>query len=243
MVLEQNLEQKKVLLKNLCLEEDKNNYDRKTIECLVHEIYEMGMDGQFYLLDLLIASCAEIINLNGLDRMLFELLSNSLYTSISCAVEKYFSCGIVPLKSEYNIDYLELQKLLVAKDFQAADFVTQKKLCELSQKCNQHHRSWLYFSDIPALPSADLLILDKLWVVYSYGLFGISVQRRIWLDNHSDWDILWNKIGWINNNQACRYPYEFVWSMEAPKGHLPLFNQLRGVQVLLALFNHPVWNY
>ena len=36
-----------------------------------------------------------------------------------------------------------------------------------------------------------------------------------------------------------RYPSAFTWSMEAPEGHMPLVNQLRGVRLMDALLQHP----
>ncbi|MGB0562323.1 MAG: GUN4 domain-containing protein, partial [Spirulinaceae cyanobacterium] len=31
------------------------------------------------------------------------------------------------------------------------------------------------------------------------------------------------------------------WDLTAPKGHLPLSNQLRGVRTFEAILNHPAW--
>ena len=77
--------------------------------------------------------------------------------------------------------------------------------------------------------------------MYSRGKFGFSIQRKIWLTHQCKWNLFWQTIGWTKQDIPCRYPTEFIWTIDAPKGHLPLFNQLRGVQVLSALFNHIVW--
>ena len=92
------------------------------------------------------------------------------------------------------------------------------------------------------MPSEDLIVIDSLWQAYSRHKFGFSKQRQIWLSTNCDWEKFWDQIGWKNNGIARRYPNEFLWDVNAPSGHLPLFNQLRGVQVLSALFNHIVWN-
>ncbi|PLZ94121.1 hypothetical protein CI594_16205, partial [Fischerella thermalis CCMEE 5196] len=42
-------------------------------------------------------------------------------------------------------------------------------------------------------------------------------------------------------NNWTRYPQEFTWDLSAPKGHLPLSNQLRGVRVIASIFAHPAW--
>lgn len=209
---------------------------------IIYDIYQNEIDGPEKLFAILQDRFSnKNIIINFIDGVIFELLLESTSLPFSDQLKKQYPYGIVPLKSAVDIDYSILQKLLLEKQFQQADQLTQAKLCELSQAVNQHSRSWLYFTDISSLPSIDLQTIDQLWQVHSKGLFGVSVQRRIWLANNTNWDKFWNKIGWKIDNVACRYPQEFIWNINAPAGHLPLFNQLRGVQVLAALFDHPVW--
>ncbi|PLZ36777.1 hypothetical protein CBP27_11530, partial [Fischerella thermalis WC542] len=56
-----------------------------------------------------------------------------------------------------------------------------------------------------------------------------------------NWDNLWVKIGWKKGKNWTRYPQEFTWDLSAPRGHLPLSNQLRGVRVIASIFAHPAW--
>ena len=100
----------------------------------------------------------------------------------------------------------------------------------------------MYFSDISKIPVKDILLIDHLWFIYSRGKFGFSAQRKVWLGVNKNWDHLWLKLGWKKGLILCRYPTEFIWSVNAPIGHLPLFNQLRGNQVLNTLFNLDIWN-
>lgn len=152
-----------------------------------------------------------------------------------------FPSGIVPLNSERNIDYQPLQQLLAQQDYQGADVVTLQKMCELAGEAAKE-RKWLYFTEIDGFPDTDLATLDRLWLVYSEGKFGFSVQRQIWLSTGKDFTELWRKIGWKIDNNWTRYPKEFTWNLNAPKGHLPLSNQLRGVRTLASIFAHPVWS-
>jgi hypothetical protein len=147
---------------------------------------------------------------------------------------------IVLLKSERNIDYSPLETLLKAQDFQAADKMTLEKLCELAG-VEAIQRKWLYFTEVENFPLTDLQTIDKLWRNYSEGKFGFSVQREIWLSLGKNWEKLWPKIGWKTGNNWTRYPNEFTWDLSAPKGHLPLSNQLRGVRVMASLLSHPAW--
>ena len=84
--------------------------------------------------------------------------------------------------------------------------------------------------------------VDRLWQVYSEGKFGFSVQRELWFGVSRNWDRLWPKIGWRDGRAWTRYPGGFTWDLSAPRGHLPLTNQLRGVRMMEALMNHPAWN-
>ncbi len=152
-----------------------------------------------------------------------------------------FPNGIVPLKSERGIDYQPLQQLLAQQDFQGADVLTIQKLCELAGEAAVK-RKWLYFTEVDNFPNTDLYTLDRLWWIHSEGKFGFSVQRKIWLSVGKDFSQLWSKIGWKSDNNWTRYPKEFTWSLDAPQGHLPLSNQLRGVRVIASIFAHPVWS-
>nr|WP_290223751.1 GUN4 domain-containing protein [Trichocoleus desertorum] len=155
-------------------------------------------------------------------------------------LQTHFPTGLVPLRSERNIDYSELQKLLAQQDLEAADRLTLQKLCELAGPAAVQ-RKWVYFTEVSSLPVTDLHTINSLWLVHSEGKFGFSVQREIWLSVGKDWDKLWPKIGWKSANNWTRYPQGFTWNLSAPKGHLPLSNQLRGVRVMAALLAHPAW--
>ena len=148
--------------------------------------------------------------------------------------------GVVPLKSELGIDYQPLHQLLARQDFQSADALTLQKMCELAGTAAVE-RKWIYFTEVINFPITDLQTLDKLWLMSSEGKFGFSVQRRIWLSVGKDFAKLWVKINWRSGNSWTRYPEEFTWNLTAPKGHLPLSNQLRGVRVIDAIFSHPAW--
>ena len=168
----------------------------------------------------------------------------ALYSSQNPKVKQFlianFSEGVVPLKSDSGIDYQPLQQLLAQQDFQGADVVTLQKLCELAGTAAVDRR-WIYFTEVESFPVTDLRTIDNLWLMYSQGKFGFSVQRKIWLSVGKDFSKLWTKIDWKSGNTWTRYPKEFTWDLTAPSGHLPLSNQLRGVRAIDAIFAHPAW--
>nr|UNJ15694.1 hypothetical protein [Cyanidioschyzonaceae sp. 2] len=135
-----------------------------------------------------------------------------------------------------NLD--QLAKQLAEKDFLSANQTTYKLMCKLAG-CEE--REWIYFTEIAHIPKEAIQEMDEMWQNYSQGKFGFGVQRRIWLGKQKDWMKFWEHIGWVKQGKWLRYPKEFEWSLQAPEGHLPLWNQIRGVQALEELFKHDVW--
>ncbi len=170
----------------------------------------------------------------------YQILYQSDNTNAATFLQSHYPNGVVPLKGERQIDYSSLQQALARQKFQEADVITRQKLCELAGEA-AIKRKWVYFTEVEQFPPTDLSILDRLWFFYSEGKFGFSVQRDIWLSLGKDFSKLWTKIAWKNEISWTRYPNEFIWDLNAPKGHLPLSNQLRGVREIAALFAHPVW--
>lgn len=192
------------------------------------------------LLRLLIKRRSEKIeSLCCLDGIIFKHLHKSKTITIENKVNRYFHEGIVRLRSSKNINYKPLYESLVSNNFKVANRLTQGYLHMLAGLDDSQKRRWLYFTDVLSFPSQDLKTIDTLWKIYSEGQFGFSVQKQIWIYSNKNWEKFWHKIGWKVNKKNMRYPNEFIWDTTAPTGHLPLFNQLRGVQVLATLFMHP----
>nr|QCI07765.1 hypothetical protein [Pleonosporium borreri] len=226
---------------NKTLTEDIHSIPHETKKIL-EKCFNEGEQGQLILLNILIlrrlTNEHELIILDGL---LFDYLMKSNINNIKEKLYYSFPNGIVPLKSSLKMNYEILQKLLIEKNFKEADKLTQKYLCSLAGLNENNKRQWLYFTDISLIPAEDLYTIDLLWQMYSQGKFGFSIQRKIWIFNNYNWNKLWQQIGWIHKGVMRRYPQEFIWTINAPTGHLPLFNQLRGNQVLASLFEHIAW--
>ncbi len=152
-------------------------------------------------------------------------------------VERYPS-GWLATPSAAGLDYGPLQRHLLLQEYEPADRLTSEALRQLAG-LDAVRRGYVYYSEVAAMPAADLEALDRLWLVYSRGRFGFSVQGRLLLSCDGQWERLWPKLGWKANGIWTRYPRSFTWSVEAPEGHLPLVNQLRGVRLMDALLQHP----
>lgn len=205
---------------------------------LVEKLAISGTEGLKVLMEFL--SKRRDVPANVVDGKVYQILYQSDFTETKEFLQINFPQGIVPLKSDCNIDYTQLQKLLANQEFQEADRLTLQKMCELSGE-EALKRKWLYFTEVEKFPITDLQTINNLWLIHSQGKFGFSVQREIWLGLRKNWENLWVKIGWKNGNNWTRYPNEFIWNLDAPRGHLPLSNQLRGVRAISSLLSHPAW--
>lgn len=146
--------------------------------------------------------------------------------------------GWLQAPSGAGLDYAGLQRHLMLGEFEAADRLTSQHLRQLAGAAAEA-RGYVYFSEVPAIPAQDLESLDRLWVVFSRGRFGFSVQGRLLRACGGQWERLWPRLGWKQGGVWTRYPGSFTWSLEAPEGHMPLINQLRGVRLMDALLAHP----
>ncbi|QSJ17767.1 GUN4 domain-containing protein [Nostoc sp. UHCC 0702] len=206
---------------------------------IIPQLADLGNEGLEVLMEFLLKRRDNPAT--WVDGKAYQVLYNSDAPLAQEFLQTSFPEGIVPLKSESGINYNPLQQLLAVQDFQAADRMTIQKMCELTGPMAVQ-RKWLYFTEVENSPAVDLQTINNLWLVHSEGKFGFSVQREIWLSLGKNWDNFWPKIGWKRGNNWTRYPNEFTWDLSAPKGHLPLSNQLRGVRVIASLLSHPAWS-
>jgi len=107
------------------------------------------------------------------------------------------------LGSEKGVDYTKLRDLLKAGKWKEADQETADRMLEAMGK-----GSWwdVEAEDLLNFPCKDLKTLDQLWVKYSNGKWGFSVQKRIYvecgakLDGKYPGDKIWrdfgDRVGW-----------------------------------------------
>lgn len=127
-------------------------------------------------------------------------------------------------------NYRRLQELLSAAQWKKAD---QETFAVMLKVAGREKEGWLRVEDIKKIPCIHLHIIDQLWVVYSNGQFGFSVQKRIWqsLDgtNKSErkiWCDFCDRLYWrvkYNGSMVKSWvPYNnLVFDSNAPMGHLP----------------------
>jgi uncharacterized caspase-like protein len=129
------------------------------------------------------------------------------------------------LKSERGVDYTKLRNLLAAKKWQEADKETARVMLKVAGK---EESGWLDVESIEKFPCEDLRTIDQLWVKYSNGRFGFSVQKRIYQSlggtskyDEKVWRAFGDRIGWRKNNEWLYYN-DLTFSEKAPEAHLPV---------------------
>ena len=167
-----------------------------------------------------------------------QWLLSSEESSLRQAFLERHPSGWLAVSSAAGIDHAPLQRHLMEQEFEAADRVTSEILRQLAG-ADAVRRGYVFYSEVAAMPSVDLESLDRLWLVYSQGRFGFSVQGRLLHACGGQWERLWPRLGWKQDGRWTRYPGSFTWSLAAPDGHMPLVNQLRGVRLMDALLHHP----
>lgn len=133
--------------------------------------------------------------------------------------------------------YTKLRDLLAARDWKAANQETIERMCEI---VGMREEKWMHGSAFNIFPCRDLYVIDKLWVKYSKGHFGFSVQKEVWeqhgnpsiYDSGKDWEKFGNVVGWRSKGRLgsewIRYSY-LTFDLTAPKGHLPVVGYWNGV--------------
>ena len=140
--------------------------------------------------------------------------------------------------SDIDINYEDLQLMLVEQKFEEADRLTSSCLRKLAGKLAEK-RGYVFYSEVKNMSCKDLQTIDRLWTIYSTGRFGFSIQAKILKSVGKKYELMWPKIGWKKEGLWTRYPGSFRWSLDAPDGHMPLINQLRGVRLMDSILKHP----
>ncbi|MGK7924458.1 MAG: GUN4 domain-containing protein, partial [Spirulina sp.] len=133
--------------------------------------------------------------------------------------------GEVELKSEKGIDYTKLRDLLAAGQWKEADKETGRVMCQVA---NRTEEGWLRVEDIDRFPCEDLRTIDRLWVHYSKGKFGFSVQKKIYQElggtrkyNEEVWRKFGFSVGWRKGGKWLNYSDLTFDPKNVSHAHLP----------------------
>ncbi|MCT7970246.1 serine/threonine-protein kinase [Laspinema sp. D1] len=128
----------------------------------------------------------------------------------------------IPTTMTVSPRYQKLQQLLAAGKWREADEETARVMLQVA---GREQEGWLNDDSINQFPCEDFRQIDGLWVQYSNGRFGFSVQKRIWQecggkDDYETGCRLGDRVGWRRKEEWLDYD-ELTFSTVAPPGHLP----------------------
>ncbi|MTJ34213.1 serine/threonine-protein kinase [Dolichospermum sp. UHCC 0260] len=130
----------------------------------------------------------------------------------------------VQLKSSCGMDYRELRDYLAQGKWKEADAETARVMLAVAKR---EEEGWLNDEHINNFSCEDLRTIDQLWVKYSDGRFGFSVQKRIYQSlggtrgyNSDIWEKFGDKVGWRKGDRWLYYT-DITFDKKAPEGHLP----------------------
>jgi uncharacterized caspase-like protein len=136
----------------------------------------------------------------------------------------------MPEKTEVSSqEYDQLEELLKQRDWKQADERTSELMVKAAGT-----KGYLDSSSLQNFPCTDLREIDRLWVKYSDGRFGFSVQKRIWErvggkpgeDDGEIYKRYGDLVGWRVNGQWNYINYSDITfspnaPVNAPEGYLP----------------------
>jgi polyhydroxyalkanoate synthesis regulator phasin len=111
----------------------------------------------------------------------------------------------------------------------AMDYFMENRSCAYSKwiiLCiyEESEKDTRFYNVFHKLPGKDLHIIDRLWLKYSYGRFGFSVQKRLYELLQRDIIALSEALNWGTwDDKKTRYaPKDKQYSINSPVGHLPI---------------------
>ena len=122
--------------------------------------------------------------------------------------------------------YTTLKDHLANGRWKDADEETFRVMLKVAERIE---KGWLDPPSIRQFPCEDLRIIDQLWVKFSDGRFGFSVQKRIYIETGNKPDGKYSekelkkfgdRIGWRVQDNWLSY-HKLTFDTFAPAGHLP----------------------
>ena len=148
----------------------------------------------------------------------------------------------IVLKSARGVNYSRLQQLLAARKWKEANEETGKVMCQVAQ----NSEGWLGKEDIDNFPCEDLRTINQLWLHYSNGKFGFSVQKEIYESlggtreyNEEVWEKFGDCVGWRKRGHWLWESNLTFNKFFAPKAHLPTLHKINNTAYKLDFGDFP----
>ena len=130
----------------------------------------------------------------------------------------------VSLVSAKGVDYRKLRDLLKAKKWKEANRETNRVMLKVASRESEGS---LRLEDVENFSCTDLGTIDKLWVKYSNGKYGISVQKQIYQSKIGTKGTMYNNEGLYSHLPAIR-GIDGLWTFRA---RIPIFSRVSTCRV------------
>jgi GUN4-like len=125
------------------------------------------------------------------------------------------------LASSEGVDYTKLRDLLKEQKWKEANSETTRLMQKVAKRNIDPMALWNF-------PKVDLRTIDQLWVKYSNGRFGFSVQKYIYYDclgektyfDPQAKELFGDRVGWRSGDT---WTNDRSFKLTAPAGHLPYY--------------------
>jgi predicted NACHT family NTPase len=157
----------------------------------------------------------------------------NLEKAINRRIDPNLEQAIATLESTVEMSlYQQLETFLKNGQWKEADQETDRLMLQIVGK-----EADQYFSveDIENFPCEDLRAIDKLWVDYSQGKFGFSVQKKVWMDcggvpgEYDYWGVykkFAEQVGWQTNGEWLNYESITFLYWRSKNAHLPVGDKM-----------------
>jgi len=143
-------------------------------------------------------------------------------------------------------DYYILRELLADRAWQKADEETRNIIlktsgCEAKGKLDKQA--------VTNFPAKDTYTIDRLWVEYSEGRFGLSIQKEVFERVNRKKQPFGEAVGWSNKAGLFRGVFawksysELTFALDAPEGHLPVWGAKNKTIFVDDFFHLTTWNF
>jgi hypothetical protein len=132
--------------------------------------------------------------------------------------------NLFPVILSLKSDYYKLRDLLADENWRGANIETSNLMLALG--CPTKGR-WLDSESIKKISCEEFRIIDRLWINYSNGKFGFSIQHTIWDNVQGNVDQFGNLVGWRVKRSWIQYS-KYNFNIHAPHGHLPAYLEFLG---------------
>jgi hypothetical protein len=182
---------------------------------------------------------ASLVNPTQLIREAIQRNAGDLAYQILRDTPKRVDLSATELQDLTELRCQKLEEYLKAQQWKEADQETYRlMITTVGKEAGQ----WFDREDLLNFPCEELRAIDQLWVQYSNGHFGFSVQKKIYvecgatLDGKYPGDEIWGKfgdrVGWRKNGEWLYYD-DLNPSLSSPQGIFPFFPRRVGGGVFL----------